>query len=546
MMLGGRRANASLRMMTVIAVGLSLHSAAAEARATRSAADIMGFVNVRDFGAVGDGKTDDTTAIQAAIDSLPAFTRRNPFSVKPIFFPNGVYLVSRTLKRIGADGRFEPGLALIGESEAGVELRLKDAAPGFNDPDKDKPVVFFASGLMSGSPTAGGKDYFGIGEGNDAYQNYVQSMTINIGHGNVGAVGIDFLANNIGAIRNVRVIAPDPGKTGISLTRKWIGPALIKNVSVENFDIGIDVANTEYSVVLDGVRILGSRQFGIRNTSNSVSFSNLKIAAAGGIGIANLTPQALFVGTQARIEGNLAEPILNQGYMNLINVAGPSLTTGNDPRRPATAATRLDGVFGPSRKIGDPAWQLPVEEPPAVPQYQIDEWADITQFGAVGNPHRDSTAAIQAAMNSGHPVICFPGGVYRITAPIVIPYTVRRIEGSFATIFLDFHPPGLSGPAQDATEPDVRESGFIIGERELPLLLRRLTIRNDINVATNVAKTALLDLGQGALSLADVVIGEMVAIDRPSIRRRDLGRELDWRQIHLCRPQRCLDSSAQH
>ena len=115
-------------------------------------------------------------------------------------------------------------------------------------------------------------------------------------------------------------------------------------------------------------------------------------------------------------------------------------------------------------------------------------------------------------MNSGHPVICFPAGIYRITAPIVVPYTARRIEGSFATVFLDFHSPEVQG----AAKPDLRESGFIIGEREMPLFLRRLTIRNDINVATNVAKTALLDLGRGALSLADIVIGEMVAINRPA------------------------------
>ena len=45
-------------------------------------------VNVKDFGAVGDGVTDDTEAIQAAFD----FGRGNT-----VFIPAGVYLVSRTL-----------------------------------------------------------------------------------------------------------------------------------------------------------------------------------------------------------------------------------------------------------------------------------------------------------------------------------------------------------------------------------------------------------------------------------------------------------------
>ena len=44
-------------------------------------------VSVKDFGAVGDGTTDDTAAIQAAIDSLPA-------AGGGLYFPTGTYLVA--------------------------------------------------------------------------------------------------------------------------------------------------------------------------------------------------------------------------------------------------------------------------------------------------------------------------------------------------------------------------------------------------------------------------------------------------------------------
>jgi hypothetical protein len=49
-------------------------------------ASISGFVNVKKFGAVGDFVTDDTAAIQAAINNSPS-----------LFFPPGRYLVSSTL-----------------------------------------------------------------------------------------------------------------------------------------------------------------------------------------------------------------------------------------------------------------------------------------------------------------------------------------------------------------------------------------------------------------------------------------------------------------
>lgn len=48
------------------------------------------FVSVKDFGAVGDGVTDDTTAIQAAINSLGA-------GGGVVNFPPGVYLISSTI-----------------------------------------------------------------------------------------------------------------------------------------------------------------------------------------------------------------------------------------------------------------------------------------------------------------------------------------------------------------------------------------------------------------------------------------------------------------
>ncbi len=47
------------------------------------------FINVKDFGAKGDGKTDDTLAIQAAIDSLC----ENEIGGGTVYFPPGQYLI---------------------------------------------------------------------------------------------------------------------------------------------------------------------------------------------------------------------------------------------------------------------------------------------------------------------------------------------------------------------------------------------------------------------------------------------------------------------
>ena len=63
-----------------------------------------GMVNVKWFGALGDGSTDDTTAIQAAIDYQLALTVNAPdvtggdrATAPTIFFPTGIYVISSTV-----------------------------------------------------------------------------------------------------------------------------------------------------------------------------------------------------------------------------------------------------------------------------------------------------------------------------------------------------------------------------------------------------------------------------------------------------------------
>jgi len=57
-------------------------------------------VNVRDFGAVGDGITDDTAAIQRAIDEIifGGFALSQPKLRRVIHFPPGVYLITDSIK----------------------------------------------------------------------------------------------------------------------------------------------------------------------------------------------------------------------------------------------------------------------------------------------------------------------------------------------------------------------------------------------------------------------------------------------------------------
>jgi hypothetical protein len=63
-------------------------------------------VNVRDYGAVGDGNTDDTTPIQNAIYAAygnPS-SQGTPFSNKVVYFPSGNYSITAPIKLINIIG----------------------------------------------------------------------------------------------------------------------------------------------------------------------------------------------------------------------------------------------------------------------------------------------------------------------------------------------------------------------------------------------------------------------------------------------------------
>ena len=390
-----------------------------------------GALNVRDFGAKGDGRNDDTRALIAAIaaageDTGPAFWR-----TRVVYLPPGTYLVSQPLVKRYAEGRFGSGMVLVGASPATTTIRLADHTKGFGNPDAPRGVIMTTAKLLDGNPTSGGKDYTHKGEGNDAYENFVENLTIDVGAGNPGAIGIDYLANNIGAIRNVRVNAgADSGTIGIAMLRKWPGPALLQHVIVHGFATGIAVASTEYGMTLDHVQLEGQRQTGLTNDGNAIAAADLTILAQH-VAIANTSPGGQVVLTGSRLEQTdpAAVALRNNGVIVAHNL------TLNGFAAPGGMTGPLVGVWHGAVWQAKPGSVGPLlADAPATFDEPPERWLNVLHGRPPPNGPIDITDNLRRAMASGAATILLPYGRYTISDGIVVPPTVRRIVGMNASI----------------------------------------------------------------------------------------------------------------
>lgn len=130
--------------ITVDASGVQYKLPDASSVFTNVEAKLSETVSVKDFGAVGDGVTDDTAAIQAAINAAAG---------GELFFPEGVYLTSDALSVPANTSLYGTGTGSVIKS-----LTLVNGGPGYSHRQLDIRTVAgvrvsgikFDAGLMTG------------------------------------------------------------------------------------------------------------------------------------------------------------------------------------------------------------------------------------------------------------------------------------------------------------------------------------------------------------------------------------------------------------
>ncbi|MGB1130165.1 MAG: GDSL-type esterase/lipase family protein, partial [Haloferula sp.] len=351
-----------------------------------------------------------------------------------LYLPEGTYQVSDTLcyrhqELINTYGsEMNQQIRLRGDGVGRTVIRLIDEAPGFGKGER-KPVISF----MAAEQT------------NVATSNYCEDLTIETGRGNPGAVGLDFFANNSGAVRNVRIVSGDgSGFAGLQLGHANYSGVLLKHIEVDGFDHGlhIDSATGGMFAHAEDISVSGQGVSGVTVGAISLSLRGLRTKDVR-VGLSCISPLGFTALVDSELEGRGPRGIDRQEgglYVSKVRVVGFEDAREIDEWVHPTA-------FGAAGEAG--MARLPVEETP-IHQSAGKTRTGVRKFGARGDGVTDDSAAIQKAMNSGAAGVFFEPGRYLLNHPVVVPASVEHIDFQFCDL--------VAGP--DLKQSDAE--GFLI------------------------------------------------------------------------------------
>ena len=403
------------------------------------------FRNVMDYGAKGDGSTDDTAAINSAItDGSRCGQGCDSSTTSPalVYFPPGTYVVSAPIVQYYFT-------QLVGDATSLPTIKAAAGFAGIAVIDSDpydssgnnwytnqnnfyRQVRNFVIDLTAMPQSAGAGIHWQVAQATSLQNiqfnmiqgggtaNKQQGVFMDNGSGgfmsdlsfNGGNYGM-FLGNQQFTTRNLTF---NGCNTAIFMNWNWVWS--LKSVNVNNCQIGVDMSNSPTNQTVGSITLSDS------------TFANTPVGVKTAYSGANNVPttgntlvidNVDFSSCPTAVQGSDGNSIQAGGSVISFWQQGRAYTgsTGTSVQAPATGPSKpaalLDGgkVFERSK-----------------PQYETvpaSSFVSVKSQGAKGDGTTDDTQAIQNAMNSvtGDQVLYFDHGAYVVSNTITVPNNIR-------------------------------------------------------------------------------------------------------------------------
>jgi hypothetical protein len=407
------------------------------------------YLTAQEFGVRGDGASDDSAAIQAAIDKAPVHGREGI-----VFVPAGRYRLTRTIY-------IWPGVRVIGYGATRPVFVLAANTPGFQQ-GMGVMVVFTGARPGDGSPlgsrvpfpppgTVPPNDKIADANPNTFYS-AMSNIDFEIGEGNPAAVAMRFhvaqhsylahmdfhIGSGLAALYQVGNEAEDMhffgGRYGI-LTEKT-SPAWQFTLIDSTFDDQRDAAIREHEVGLTLIRDtfrnvptaididpkysdeLWAKDCRFESVSNAVVTISNEKSSLTEIGFENAVLKDVPIFARLRESG---KNVAGKGAIYEVKNFNYGLIVPGE------------GVMGSigMRYDAAPLSTMPAPLPPAIRALPpTTEWANVHDLSVKGDGATDDTAAIQQAIAT-HRVLYFPSGHYVIRDTLAL---------KLDTVLIGLHP----------------------------------------------------------------------------------------------------------
>jgi hypothetical protein len=414
---------------------------------------------------VGDGRADDTAAIQQAIDAAAEGGNGGV-----VFLPSGRYRISRTIF-------VKSAVRVFGVGPTRPEIILGDNTPGYGS--GVAAMVAFT-----------GEDQYRVGKApvppptsvpfdpsiwdatSSTFYSALSNVNFRIGTGNSGAVAVRFRVAQHGYLRHIDF------HTGSGLAGVYQAGNEFENLRFFGGRYGIMSEKTSpaWQFTLIDSEFQGQRDAAIREHEVDLTLVNVAIRDTPiGIEINRGNSDSLF-GKQVRFENVSNAGVLisaennvftQVGFADAVAVNTPTFARFRDSGKTVAGSGARYQVkdFSYGLKlaglgtIGDYATDVemaPLGRAPARPARKIralppvSQWTNVRDLGVKGDDATDDTAALQRAIDT-HRVLYFPMGRYRVTDTLKLrPDSVLiALHPSLTHVYLPDETPafmGVGGP----------------------------------------------------------------------------------------------------